>query len=468
MKRILYISFFTVICSTLFLSCSESFLDQERQLVSTEPLVFTNAAKCEAAVLGLYSGFKGGNFMGGRNYIAFDARGEDIENIDRNGVTLYNTYIMQVNSSHEENSTAWAAAYSTINRANVFIESIAEYKTADVIGVEKANQYVAEAKFLRGLTYYYLANMYSEPYKLNKNAKAFPLRLTAIKESGHSDCASSTISKVYEAILNDVSDAQIAALPATATIKTRATKAAAYMLRMRVYMAMENWSAAIAAGEAVSGYTLVDNVAAQFVSPFYTAESIFSCPMSTNDQSGTQRSCWEYYYNGRLLVVDKANGIMSKPNYSLPTDKRIIAFDQTQNGNPIVGKWYDASNGRLKWVPIMRFAETKLNLAECYAQSNNPTAARKALSDVRRRAITAQNDPLNIDELSGAALLEAISFERRLEFLGEGMRGIDILRKGETFKPGTSYATAPGSPYYVWPFPETEKVVNKLWNDLEK
>jgi hypothetical protein len=283
MKKIVYISFLTIVCSTLFLGCKESFLDQDRPLVDTEPIVFTNAAKTEAAVLGLYSYFKAGNFMGGRNFIAFDVRGEDIENIDRNGVTLYNTYIMQVNSSHEENSTAWAAAFSAINKANVFIESIEEYETAKVIGTEKANQYVAEAKFIRGLTYYYLANMYSEPYKLNKNAKALPLRLIAIKESGHSDLASSTISKVYESILNDISDAQIAALPATATIKTRATKAAAYMLRMRVHMAMENWSAAITAGEAVSGYTLVDNVAAQFIPPFSTAESIYSHPMSSND-----------------------------------------------------------------------------------------------------------------------------------------------------------------------------------------
>ena len=462
MKKIVYILLTAFIFTNLLSSCKESFLDQEKPLVSTEAIVFTDAAKTEAALLGLYATLKGSdcNYLGGRTYVVFDNRGWDIDNIDPNGVTLAQTFAMAVNQTQQENKDTWYYGYQAINRANVFIQSVEDYKTADVIGADKAKQYVAEAKFVRALSYYYMLQLYSEPYKVNKSAKALPLRLTAIKGSGQSDCASSTISKVYEQILTDINDSEIAALSGDVKQKTRATKAAAYMLRMRVYMAMENWSAAITAGNAVTGYTLVSDVAAQFKSPFYTDENIFSLPMSTNDRPNTQRSSWEFYNTGRICIIQKsAPGVMSMPNYSIAKDKRVVAFDQDGK----VGKWTDPSDGRLKWHPIFRFAETKLNLAECYARSSNVDAAITALSDVRRRSIAEADDKLDVSTLAGSALLEAIALEKRLEFLGEGLAGIEIIRKGESFRNNTG----PGNPYYTWPFPEAERVNNALWDQLE-
>jgi len=460
MKKLVFISLFAFITSA-FWSCKESFLDQERPLVSTEAIVFSDAAKTESALLGLYATLKGAdcNFLGGRTYVAYDNRGYDIINLDPNFITLIGVYNMDVDPTRQENKDTWFYGYQAINRANVFIESIEAYNTAEVIGSDLAAQYIAEAKFVRAMAYYYLVNLYSEPYKINKNAKALPLRLTGIKGSGFNDCASSTITKVYEQILSDVSNNEVSALSGDTKLKTRATKAAALMLQMRVYMAMENWPAAITAGTAVTGYTLVEDVTAQFKTPYNTDESIFSLPMSANDRPNTQRSSWEFYNTGRICVIDKQTGVMSMPNYSLAKDKRVVAFDQDGK----LGKWTDPTDGRLKWHPIMRFAETKLNLAECYAQSNNVDAARAALSDVRSRSVAAADDALNVSALSGAALLEAIALEKRLEFIGEGLAGIEIIRKGESFRNNTT----PGTPFYTWPYPETERILNKLWDVLE-
>jgi len=465
MKKIVFISLVAFIFSALFWSCKESFLDQDKPLVSTESMIYTDADKTEMALLGLYGSLKGtnGDFMGGKTYIVFDALGDDLIDIDPNGVTLYNTYIMQVLPSTTENITAWYYGYLAINRANVFIESIEAYNTAEVIGDALARQYVAEAKFIRALSYYYLVNLYAAPYTLNRNAKAIPLRLTGIKENGHSNQACATNAKIYETILSDLSDSEIAALPDDATIKTRATKAAANMLKMRVFMIMENWSSAIAAGNAVSGYSLVSDVEAQFNTPYYTNETIFSLAQSSNDRPNTQRSPWEYYNTGKIFVIDKVNGVMSNPNYSLDEDKRVEAFDDdgTLLKYPV----------RENWIPVFRFAETRLNLAECYARSSNEGDARTALSDVRRRSVAADDDPLDISGLSGTNLLNAISLEKRLEFLGEGMRGLEIWRKGESFaKTGSLTAAinvAPGSSFYNWPIPEDEQVNNSLWNELE-
>lgn len=458
MKKLVFVS---IIISALLCSCDESFLDQIKPLVSVEDMIYTDAKKAEMALLGLYGSLKGTdcNFIGGRTYIAFDALGDDIINLDPNGVTLYNTYIMQVLPNSQENVAAWYYAYLAINRVNVFLEGIETYNTASVIGDDLAKRYVAEAKFIRALSYYYLVNLYSEPYKLNRAAKAIPLRLTAVKVSGHNHQACVTNAKIYEAILNDLSDAEIAALPGSAATKTRATKAAANMLKMRVYMAMENWVAAISAGESITGYELVGDVTAQWKTPYYTNESIFSLSMSSNDRPNTQRGGWEYYNNGRLLVVATGSGVMSRPNYSLTADKRAALIkDRTLLKFP--------SSDRLNWVPVFRFAETKLNLAECYARSSREGDAKTALNDVRSRSIAPASDPLDVSTLSGDALLEAITLEKRLEFLGEGMRGLEILRKGETFVK-ESATVAPGNAFYNWPIPEDEQVNNNLWNQLE-
>ena len=456
-----------MITAAVCCSCDDSFLDQERPLVLTEGIIYTNAEEAEMALLGLYSSLKGSNcdYMGGKTFIVFDALGDDLIDIDPNGVTLYNVYRMEVLPTNSENVNAWYFGYLTINRANVFIETMEEYNTAEIIGADLARQYVAEAKFLRALSYYYLVSLYSDPYKINRSAKAIPLRLTAIKESGHSDWPCSTNAKIYESILNDLSDSEIAALPATGA-KSRASKGAANMLKMRVHMAMENWSAAISSGEAVSGYELADNVAAHFVSPYYDSESIFSLPQSTNDRPNTQRSPWEYYSTGRIWVIDDEIGVMSQPNYSLEDDKRIEAFADASL--PRYKKLLKFGNtDRLNWIPIFRFAETKLNLAECYARSNREGDARAALSDVRRRSIDEDDDPLDISTLSGDALLTAITMEKRLEFIGEGIRGLDIKRKGEVFDKGPGLVIAPGNPYYNWPIPADEQVNNALWNQLE-
>jgi len=450
--------------SALLWNCGEDFLEQDKPLVSTEAIIFRDAEKTEMTLLGLYSSVKGDycNYLGGRTFIAFDNRGDDIVNIDPNLVTLFYTYMMLVNSSNTEVEEAWYYAYLAINRANVFIEAIKEYKTAEIIGDQLASQYVAEAKFIRALSYYYLLQLYSQPYKLDRNARAFPLRLTAIKGGGQSHCPSSTNAKIYAAILDDLSNSEIAALPADAGIKNRATKAAANMLKMRVCMAMENWADAISAGEAITGYQLVSDVTAMFSPPYNTNESIFSLAMSDNDQPGTQRAPSNYYTTGRICIIDKANGVMSKSNYSLPGDKRVMAFDKD-------GRLAKYDDGILISTPIFRFAETKLNLAECYAQSNRAADARTALTDVRRRSIPVAADLLDISSLSGAALLEAITDEKRLEFIGEGMRGIEIIRKGENFiKLSASPAVnvAPTSSFYTWPIPDNERVNNSLWNEL--
>lgn len=58
--------------------------------------------------------------MGGKTYLVFDNRGEDIVNSDPNLITLANTYKFNVGKTDAENTVTWSMAYAAINRVNIF------------------------------------------------------------------------------------------------------------------------------------------------------------------------------------------------------------------------------------------------------------------------------------------------------------------------------------------------------------
>lgn len=465
MKKILYIY---VILSGLLLfgSCSD-FLEEKPPLYLEGDEIYSSPQRIEYTLLGLYGTIKNINtnnssksLLGGKGYLVFDNRGDDVVNISNNLVYLFDTYNMRVGSTYAENEDYWTVSYLAINRVNIFLEGIETAK--ELLGDETYSQYKAEAKFVRAISYYYLNNLYSMPYVLDKNAKSVPIRLKAETTNGNNNLAASTVKEVYDQVLADLDDSIINSLSDGVNsydATTRATKAAAHMLRMRVYMSMGEWDKAIAEGKAVTGYSLVPDVASLYKTPFYSTESIFSLPMAATNVPNTQQSLAEYYADGRVLLVDITNGIMSKPNYSLDKDARIKNF-LSRKDNKLL-KYVDLTN-KLEWVPIFRYAETLLGLAESYANlggAANETLAKGYLKQVRARSIPT-DDPLNIDTLSGDALKQAISNERRLELIGEGIRGVDILRKGESFNKGT-FTVKPTDSGYIWPIPQTEKTTNK-------
>lgn len=105
---------------------------------------------------------------------------------------------------------------------------------------------------------------------------------------------------------------------------------------------------------------------------------------------------------------------------------------------------------KLDWVPIFRYAETLLDLAECYANTTGGEGtAKELLKRVRYRSLPEDVDPLDIDALSGDGLKEAIYNEKRLEFIGEGIRGIDIIRRGENFVQGRELPFSPKFRLYM-------------------
>jgi hypothetical protein len=268
-KKFLYI----VLSGLLFLGTGcDDFIDKEPPLSVNDSDIYSSPTRIESTLLGLYTSMKNQPntfaLFGGKGYVAVDAKGDDVKNVSSNNLDLLLEYRMLLADVDDSNIYYWNYTYLTINRVNTFLKGIEGAQ--ELLGSEVYNRYKAEAQFIRALCYYHLNNLYGKPYVIDANAKSVPLRLQAEGDTNNNDLAASTVSEVYDQILKDLSDADIAALPSANNsydAVTRATKGAANMLKMRAYMAQAKWDEAVKAGEAVTGYTLATDVTATIKSP---------------------------------------------------------------------------------------------------------------------------------------------------------------------------------------------------------
>ncbi len=449
----------------LFASCADS-LDKEPPLDLTNKEIFADTQHIESNLLGLYGSAK--SIIGLRLFDFNVARGDEFINQSVNNNEAISSYEMTVGQTTIDNTETWTKLYQAINNVNTFLEGIEEAKAT---AGSNYDMWVAEAKFVRALSYYYLNDLYAQPYLLNKDAKSVPLRLKSENSTGNNDLKRSTVSEVYAQIEDDLSDANIANLPSntnTYDAVTRASQGAAHVLRQRIFMEQGKWDQAIAEGLAVNGYSLESDIANLFASPYITNETIFSFPMSETNRGSRQSAPAYYFYDGTRFVIDFTSGIQSKEAYSLASDDRIAELTGKVGTQPISTKFKDSQN-YLDWTPIFRYAEVLLNLSESYYQNGDETSARKYLSQVRRRSVKEADDVLDINSLSGEALKEAIYNERRAEFMGEGIRSLDIHRRGEDFikQGGTvkEIRISPSTNGYIWPIPTIERSANKLIED---
>lgn len=114
--------------------------------------------------------------MGGKSYMVFDNRGDDVINISNNLVTLFNTYNMMDGITDAENADTWTYAYLAINKVNTFLQSL---EGAKEVAGENYDRYVQEAKFVRALAYYYLNNLLPDSIFCKSRCKICLCCLTA-------------------------------------------------------------------------------------------------------------------------------------------------------------------------------------------------------------------------------------------------------------------------------------------------
>jgi hypothetical protein len=492
-------------------SCQNDLLNVRptAQLDGTQ--AFDTPSRILAQVNGLYSYVKVGSFLGGRYQVYSDIRANDFINRTNNTVTglgVWNHTLTETSQNDVVNT--WNAGYAAINQANVFLAGLDANTSKfgsnpfpsgyDATGTN----YRAEARFLRALCYYSLLQLYARPYIDGAGTKpGLPLRLQAESGLGNNDLARSTVGQVYDQILLDLNYAE-QNLPlnqgSTAQNVIRAHRNTAIALKSRVYLTMGRYADVIIEANklvpttapyiAPSGVpnALNPSITAVFAPPQETTESILSFPFTAQDAPGTQNQLGFYFLpaslpnvgaNGEYYFNAGAGGILSNPAFAA-TDIRRTSLVIQAGGLNYLAK-YTTGTPFTDKAPVIRYSEVMLSLAEARVRSTNTVDAQalallnavRVRSNPGRPAVPATGTTPAIPavpdgsyaatSLTPATLIDAILLERRIEFLGEGIRNIDIMRLNATIPGKGTISEVPNtSPAYVWPIPSTELANNSL------
>ncbi|MCC8423707.1 RagB/SusD family nutrient uptake outer membrane protein [Mucilaginibacter sp. UR6-11] len=469
---------FLILSST---SCKKNFLDTVPLTSISDVVAYDTPERILAQVNGLYASAKTGTFLGGRYILYNETRADEFIQTKSNTVTGLNTWSQSVNSSTDEVVATWSNPYAVINKVNTFIKGLTDNKSK--VSATLYTQYIAEAKFLRALCYYDLVKVFARPYATDGGkSPGVPLRLQAESSNSNNDLVRSSVAAVYTQILSDLNDAE-AGLPltyATAVLNaTRAHRNTAIALKTRIYLTMGDYGNVITEANKIVSPTapyqastgvnnkLETSQVTVFAGSYTGPEAVLFFPFTTADAPGTT-SALTYLYtytpgNGEYYL--NPAGTISNPVYSTASTDTRKTLVVTGGTNKWLNKFKSASPYP-DYIPVIRYAEVLLNLAEAAAQKDDLATALNMLYAVRHRS-----DPTFIfapaDIATKGALINTILTERKIEFLGEGFRVPDLQRlllplPAKTAPTTSAPAVAVSASNYIWPISVNETSINKL------
>lgn len=472
-QNFIKIAFISTILLISF-SCEDMLNYSPKTTISSE-VVFDTPERILGLVNGMYKSLKSSDFYGQKYPLLMDVRGEEFINVTANPITGYITWKNATTSGDIDVNNLWMAAYATINNANILLEGLE--KSQGVITDSLKNNYIAEARFVRALSYYALVNIYACPFNEDNGAsKALPLRLKAETSSANNNKERSTTAEVYAQIIADLDFAE-QHLPqkySTSLLNTtRAHRNTAIALKTRVYLSMGNYDKVKTEAQKIVNQNIapfsatlgvkhaLNNLLTVFSSDYTTTESILSMPMTATDSYAGQAALG-YVYNGNSEYYLNPTGVLGETTWRNEDIRRQLI--RNDNGKFYLKK-YAKAIPYTDFVPVIRYAEVLLNYAEASARTNNLTLANELLKAVRTRSDAAYNFE-SAQIATRESLINTILTERRIELLGEGFRSNDLLRtlqplpaKGNSTSQAN--AVAPSAENYIYPYPSKELNTNK-------
>ncbi|MGV3705706.1 MAG: RagB/SusD family nutrient uptake outer membrane protein [Arcticibacter sp.] len=437
-------------------SCEKNVFEEPYSSLSPAD-AFGSADRIEKSAVGMYDQLQNLNFFGGRVLIYADIRGIDTRPTAYFGqMPNFNTLL----SSDATTAEAWEGAYRTIYEANNFMKNLAA--NPGRISDAQTAQFNSEAKFIRSLCYFYLVNLWAQPYKFTPDASHYgvPLILTATDSpfDATNQVGRNTVAEVYTQMETDLLEAE-AGLPVSAALGSkdftdvaRATKGAAQALLARIYLYKGDYAKAVTYSDKVLAgpYKLNASPVTAFRNPYTTDENIFSVAMNGADNPNTNNAIAQHY------APDKRADIAISPEYvALMSVTDLRRTELTRTYAPSPGLFFTTKyTGISDWVPVIRLSEILLTKAEALANiaSGVDATAVSLLNEVHRRS---DRNAAAIAPASKQALVDAILLERRIELAFEGQGIFEFLRTGRGIPThGAVSAQAYGSNYVVLPIPK--------------
>lgn len=454
----------------LGLSSCEGILDEEPKTVAVENF-YNTAEEVEAAVNAIYSPLR-------------STRAEQIAILDahtdwgygRGSRAQYNDFAGLNTANQNTAADRWNSFYLAIRNANLVI---ANAPNGTSISEQDLNYYLAEAKYLRALTY----------FDLVRNWAGVPLRTE--ENMLQIDLARSSVQEVYDLILSDLQFAE-QNLGDNPKNQGRPTKLAAKTMLADVYLTLGSYDLARQKSQEVIQSGKFALVPIQTVADYRTklygpvlltsSEEIFYFKYARELGQGNwilwilnHPSTGYFNFGGAYAHYSDATNLFHSEWDD--ADLRKGLWDKIDFGlgpNTLVSnKYTDASaisqTGAGNDLPIYRYAEVLLIFAEAEARmSGAPTAAAvEALNQVHRRAYgfapnTASEADLTFGPADLDGFLSTVLQEKAYEFQFEGKRWLDLKRTGKAQEMIMKYrGLTIAEAHYLWPIPLQEINFNK-------
>ena len=329
-------------------------------------------------------------------------------------------------------SPFYTACYKSILSANVVIEN-----SSDAVEI-------AEAKFLRALSYFKLVRVFGDATINLSDAPSPTDQSILVREP-----ASTVYSTV---IIPDLQDA-MAVLDTEIGADGRASRYAAKGLLGKAYVQMGDFSSAqaeladVVNGAGAAGISLQENFSEIFGFPYdLNSEIIFATRISSSIVDEYSFSDWWSWSAGldtkSLTPLD--NDLISAFNDSPGDLRRAVTIDEALLSSP---KFSQADGADHDWIEL-RLADVILLYAESLNENGNTAGALDELNKIRTRAGLDNSTASTTEEIRAA-----IADERRLEFAFEGQRWFDLVRTGTVSE---EMGETVNSNYYLFPIPDSE------------
>lgn len=351
-------------------------------------------------------------------------------------------------------SESYTSTYYRVYQCNLILEGLAELKVSSEQERKELAGLKARALFVKAMTYYWLSQIYAQPYRAVSAATDQGILIQA-NSSFLDNVKRITVAETYDLILGYVLEA-LPNLPVKPEHVTQASQPAAYALLARLYLCMQNYEEALKNANSCLDLrsTLLDynNVAlpAYYLGAF-NAEVLYHEEMSNSEING-------FTTGSALIEADLYNSFEEN-------DLRKSLFFSVFNGNATFKGNYNNSTFQL--FCGLAADEVYLIRAECNARKGNTAAAMTDLNILLRNRYKKNTDGTStyIDQSAadGNAALTLILQERRKELMQRGLRWADLRRLNidpatavtlSRTIGGNTYTLAPNSYQYTFPLPE--------------
>lgn len=432
MKKYSYIVI--LVCLFSITGCSDSFLDLSPENETTTNVFYSNEEDFKLALAGAYGTLLTTNF-GDNLPILFDIRADNAFSTRARG-NFFNILTFSAGSTNTNLSNFYTINYQSIQAANAIIDRIGDIEFNEV---SERDRIIAEAMFIRSLSYFYLTQAFG----------AVPLVLEEATSSNLTEIQSisrTPVDQVYNQIIQDMDEA--AQLYTEFDIPNRASLQSFNALKGLVLMQGGEYAqAAVELEKVIGNFELLPTFSDLFFGSANNPEAIFVLEFIGGADNTGSGIGFQFRPTGNFGGFNIANlGIYMEKNLFdayTPEDSarreisaRPVDGSMEEAGTDVIylnSKYngpqppFDLGNGSNNNY-IFRYGDILLLYAEALNEvAYGTTASFAALNQVRERA--------GLQVLSSADLPDQESFrtavieERRLELAGEGKRWIDLKRK---------------------------------------